>query len=88
MTETYCVVTFHITQHALLFEDIMKDKGIETKLVPAPREISTSCGTSAIVSCDFKEKILRLCQTEGVPINEFHQIQSKKKSNWFSKLLK
>lgn len=88
MVETYCVVTFHVTQHALLFEDIMKDNGIVTKLVPAPREVSTSCGTSAIVSCHLKEEILKLCQREEVPIDEFHQIQSKKHSSWFSKLLK
>ena len=87
MKEIYCIVTFHVTQHALIFENLMMDNGIETKLMPTPRQVSTSCGTSARVSCELKSKILSLCTIEDIPIEDFHEIESKKDNNWFTKFL-
>lgn len=87
MENFYCVVTFHVTQHALIFEKELKKNHFTVKLMPTPREISTSCGTSAMVACSDKEKILNLCHERSIPIDEFHKIESKKdKSNsWFLK---
>lgn len=87
MKETYCVITFHVTQHALIFESIMMDNGIETKLMPTPRQVSTSCGTSARVPCELESKILELCKIEDIPIDDFHKIESKKENSWFSKYI-
>ena len=67
MKQTYCVVTFHVTQHALIFESLMMNNGIETKLMPTPRQVSTSCGTSARVPCELEAKILELCKAEDIP---------------------
>ena len=85
--ESYCVVTFQVTQHALIFENLMIDNKIATKLMPAPRQVSTSCGTSARVPCELESKILELCKVEGVPIDGFHIIQPTKENNWFSKFI-
>ena len=87
MKETYCVVTFHVTQHALIFENLMVDNGIAVKLMPAPRQVSTSCGTSARVPCEFKSKILDLCKAEDLVIDDFHTIELKKEHSWFSKYI-
>lgn len=87
MKETYCVVTFHVTQHALIFENLMIENGIETKLMPTPRQVSTSCGTSARIPCTLKSQILELCTAANIPIDEFHEINSKKENNWFSKYI-
>lgn len=87
MENFYCVITFHVTQHALIFENLMLSKGIDVKLMPAPRQVSTSCGTSAMVPCELELDILKWCETEDVPIDSFHKIEEKKGSNWFSKYL-
>ena len=87
MKQTYCVVTFNVTQHALIFENLMIDNGIEVKLMPAPRQVSTSCGTSARVPCELESQILELCEAEDIPIDAFHTIESKQENSWFSKFI-
>lgn len=88
MGNFYCVVTFDITQHALIFEDFMREKGLEVKLMPVPRQVSSSCGTAAKVDCHMKDQILEWCKEEDLILDEFHKIKNVKKKNWFSKHLK
>ncbi|NMB07649.1 MAG: DUF3343 domain-containing protein [Tissierellia bacterium] len=79
--EDYCVVTFQITQHALIFEKNMKELGYAVKLMPVPRQISSSCGTAARIDCDKKQEILDICKDKDLPIEDFHKIKHKK--SWF-----
>lgn len=88
MKEIYCVVTFDITQHALIFEKLLKENKLGVKLMPVPRELSSSCGSAAYVSCDEKEKILDVCKAEEIPIDQFHELEVEKKGSWFLKHLK
>lgn len=85
MKEYYCVVTFEITQHALLFEKELKEHNLGVKLMPAPRELSTSCGTAALVICEDKDEIKNLCEKKSIPINEFHKLEVTKKDSWFTR---
>ena len=85
MKEYYCVVTFEVTQHALLFEKELKEHNLGVKLMPAPREISTSCGTAALVICEDKDKIISLCDKNSIPINKFHKLEVSNKDSWFTK---
>lgn len=84
----YCIVTFHTTNHALTFEKILKEKGIEVKLMPVPRQVSSSCGTAAQFPCDIKEYILKICKDEQIEINEIHKIEEKRSNSILSKLFK
>ena len=34
----------------------MKELGYDVKLMPVPRQVSSSCGTAAKISCDKKKK--------------------------------
>ena len=85
MKEIYCVVTFDITQHALIFEKKLKENKLGVKLMPVPRELSSSCGTAAYVSCDEKEKIMEVCKDHDIPIDKFHELEVEKKGSWFLK---
>ncbi|NLY84980.1 MAG: DUF3343 domain-containing protein [Tissierellia bacterium] len=87
MEDFYCVVTFHITQHALIFEKVMKNKDVEVKLMPVPRQVSSSCGTAAKIPCDLEEDIKNWCNEENIQIEGFHKISNKGGSGWFNKLL-
>jgi hypothetical protein len=40
----YSVVLFHSTTGALQAEKRLKGKGIATKLIPVPRQLSSDCG--------------------------------------------
>ncbi len=83
MDEVYCVVTFHITQHALIFEKAMKEIGCPIKLMPVPRQVSSSCGTAARVPCEKEEEILTFCNKKDIPIEGFYTIEHKKKKAGF-----
>lgn len=83
MDGNYCVITFEVTQHALIFEKAMKNIDCEIKLMPVPRQISSSCGTAARIPCEKKDEILELCEKEDLPIDSFHMIPRKKKKRWF-----
>jgi len=88
MKETYCVVTFESTQHALMFEKLLKDNKLGIKLMPVPRQLSSSCGTAGYVSCDEKEEILDLTKENHIPISEFHELEISQSGSWFNKHLK
>lgn len=87
MENFYCVVTFHVTQHALIFEKFINNKGIPVKLMPVPRQVSSSCGTAAKVPCELEYNIKKWCIDENIPIDDFHKVENKKGNNWFSKYI-
>lgn len=85
MKDKYCVVTFFITQHALAFEKKMLDNNKEVKLMPVPRQVSSSCGTAARVSCEEKDEILEFCKVNNMEIEGFFEIEPEKKKSFFKK---
>lgn len=88
MSEYYCVVTFHVTQHALIFEKQLKEHELNVKLMPVPRQLSSSCGTAAMVNCEDEKKIHKICIEENIPIDKFHTIPIEKSNKWFLKYFK
>lgn len=83
MENYYCVVTFHTTQQPLVFEKTLKKKGLTIKLMPVPRQVSSSCGIAARVDCNQKEKILSICKENNIEIEGFHKIEKTLSSKWF-----
>lgn len=88
MTEYYCVMTFHSTHHSLIFEKELKKRGFEVRLMPVPRQVSSSCGTAAEFPCDLKEDILSICHEEYIELDEVHKIEKRDNNGWFSRFLK
>ncbi len=42
--KAYTVITFHTTTEAMAFERACLAEGVPGRLIPVPREISSSCG--------------------------------------------
>lgn len=83
MKNYYCVVTFHTTQQPLVFEKALKKEGLNIKLMPVPRQVSSSCGIAARVDCENKEKIFTVCKEKDIEIEGFHKIIKSKNSQRF-----
>ncbi|WP_041720989.1 DUF3343 domain-containing protein [Alkaliphilus metalliredigens] len=83
----YCVLTFHTTHHALNAEVILKKKSIPVKLMPVPRQVSSSCGIAAEIPCSMKEELLGICHRYGVEIDDFHSIEKENKCGLLDKML-
>lgn len=84
----YCIATFHSTNYALDFEKKLKAEGIDVKLMPVPRQVSSSCGTAAEYPCELRERIRLICEAEGIELDSFHEIEKKENKGLLMKLLK
>jgi len=72
----FCVLTFHSTHIALKFEKVAKTQNIDAKLIPVPRQVSSSCGLAARFDCDDREKIKDICTAENIELEEIFLINS------------
>ncbi|NBG87856.1 DUF3343 domain-containing protein [Isachenkonia alkalipeptolytica] len=73
MDNKTCIMTFHTTYHALNFEKALKEKGIEVKLIPVPRDLSSSCGSAARFNLKDREKALALAREYHIELDELYE---------------
>lgn len=59
---------------ALSAEKLAKEAGLTGKLMPVPREISTSCGLSLRLNPDELNRALYLFEHSGVEIEGVHEL--------------
>lgn len=88
MNEKYGVFTFETTQHALILEKALKINSLGVKLMPVPRELSSSCGSAAYVALDEKEAIMSLINELGLRYDNFYELEVKPKDSWLFKRFK
>lgn len=88
MKNYYCIATFHTTNQAITFEKVMKDNKVEVKLMPVPRQVSSSCGIAAQIPCELKDQIIKVCLEQNIEIDEIHKIEVKHSNGILSRLFK
>jgi bacterioferritin-associated ferredoxin len=44
IVESYAVVLVYSTSHAIRIEKLLKERKVDSKLIPVPRQISSDCG--------------------------------------------
>ncbi len=64
--------TFETISMVLLFENSLKQQGVKTKLMPVPREFSSSCGSCALVEKENLEKAKEIAKNNHVFYEEIH----------------
>ncbi|HHU33327.1 MAG: DUF3343 domain-containing protein [Zhaonellaceae bacterium] len=77
MNNNYCVATFHSVHDALHFEKIVKAEGHKIRLIPVPREISSSCGISAKFSPELREQIEAIIKKEQLEVEGIYVLKEK-----------
>ena len=55
----------------------------EVRLMPVPRQVSSSCGTAAEFSCEKKDEIYKICSENNIEFDDIHLIQHKQQKSWF-----
>lgn len=78
-------MTFNSTYHALQFEKVFKKRGYDIKLMPVPRQVSSSCGTAGKFPCEKKDEILKICGENDIEMDSTYKIEKKEKNSWFTK---
>ena len=73
----YGVVLFYTTSAALRGEKILKAAGIVVKLIPVPRELSSSCGISLRFLWPDADRIQELLSSAKTDFEGVHQLVGK-----------
>ncbi len=81
MEDVYCVVTFFTTNYALDFEKKAKKEGIDVRLMPVPRELSSSCGTAARINCDERDRVEKFCEESSIEYDGIHEVKRMRKKS-------
>lgn len=68
------IITFNSTTDAIAFEKFCKDKEIEGRLIPVPRNISASCGLCWSAPFECEECISRGIAEAGLRIAGMYQM--------------
>ncbi len=68
----FCYITFPSTYHAIRAESLLKKGEHIIKMVPVPRSISTSCGTSLRCFPADKQEIISILKQNNVIIEGMH----------------
>lgn len=70
----YGVILTFSTGHSVRAEKILNKAGIETKMIPVPRHISSDCGVALRVRQADHESALRTLTENGVPFDRYEPL--------------
>ncbi|WP_422447410.1 DUF3343 domain-containing protein [Thermoanaerobacterium sp. DL9XJH110] len=84
----YFIVTFPSVHYALRFESKLKGSSLSFRLVPAPREISSSCGVAARVFESNAERIISLMKEKDLQYDALYVYKAPKEKPVPLELLK
>ncbi len=79
MKDRECVITFPNITYAMKFEKKMKEININTKIIPVPRSISSSCGVCGKFDCVYKVEIEKLCHDNHVKFDGVYSVYDNNK---------
>lgn len=63
-----CYILFSSHTDGWRLYESARDAGCAVRISPTPRAVRASCGVSLLASCDDVERIERLAQEEGIPL--------------------
>lgn len=71
----YFVVTYFTTAEAMATERICKARGIDGKLISAPRSVSADCGIAWRCVPENKSKTIEALDESGIEVQGFHDLE-------------
>ena len=75
MSETeYAVVLVYSISHALRAEKLLLEDGIECKLIPVPRQLSSDCGVCVRIPRCEGDRVLEILAAGRLMIEGVHDI--------------
>jgi hypothetical protein len=64
MEELFAVVLVYSTSYALRVEKLLNEIGVETKLIPVPRHLSSDCGVCVRFPKSEKDNVQKLLASQ------------------------
>jgi len=79
MTETKFYVLFPSRTDSKRMEDVLKEHGIKYTIVPTPKELSKTCGTSIMYNKKDEGKIKILIEMNSISTGGMNRLSKEKK---------
>jgi hypothetical protein len=73
-SEPMAVVLFPNTQTAVRAEQLCRAEGIQAKLIPTPRHLSSTCGLAVRIPGTEGERVRRLLEGARIPHGEICEL--------------
>lgn len=70
----YTVILVHSTSHAVRAEKVLHQAGIQCKLIPVPRHLSSDCGVCVRIEWADREAALKVLEAARVELEGIHEI--------------
>jgi len=70
----YAVVLFHSTQAAIKAERVLLRQGFSVKMIPTPRQLSSSCGTAVRCLWEDEGSVRAALKAGGVEWEGIHRL--------------
>ena len=72
--QEYAVVMVYSTNYALKAEKVLQGAGVECKLIPVPRQLSSDCGVCVRIKGKDSKTVLGLLADSQVQIEGIHAL--------------
>lgn len=72
--EKYAVILVYSTTHALRIEKLLGERGLECKLIPVPRHLSSDCGICVRLRRADLEAARAVIEQAGIEHEGFHSL--------------
>jgi hypothetical protein len=70
-----CLATFETTHMALKFEKNCRKAGLDVRVIPLPRELSSSCGLACSYPCDSRGAVDEIVRSARIDAAGFYEIE-------------
>ncbi len=82
--DSYYVATFYSTNYALKCERLLKNKDIDVKLIPVPRQVSSNCGLAARLTPKNLPFFNELCNEGQIEVEGLYSVEREGKKLKFT----
>ena len=72
--ERQCIITFHTTTQAMLFEQAAKAAGFMGRIIPIPREITAGCGLAWKDAANARSNLERLLTDQKLYFDKIYEL--------------
>ncbi len=72
--DDYGVILTFSTGHAIRTEKILSKAGIETKMIPVPRYLSSDCGSAVRIRQQDRQRALEILEQNAVSIDRYEPL--------------
>ena len=70
----YTVLLFHSTSYAIRAEKVLHKAGIQSKMIPVPRHLSSDCGVCVRIERADQEAARQALEAAGAEIDDVHDL--------------